>query len=86
MCETMTKTDFVCVRNRVLIARYWYYTECKRIRFDDVLSRLSKHEFFISERTIMNILRENDSYYNMLLQKNPGRKYLTSEYPGWSWQ
>ena len=44
-------------RNRRLFERYFYWTEERRLRFDDALTILSKQEFFISEERIMNIIR-----------------------------
>ena len=44
-------------RNRRLFERYFYWTEERRLRFDDALTLLSKQEFFISEERIMTIIR-----------------------------
>jgi hypothetical protein len=44
-------------RNEALLRRYEYWTEVKRRRFDDVLRILSEDEFFVSEATILNILK-----------------------------
>lgn len=46
-------------RNEALLKRYHYWSEVKRIRFDDVLKILSQREFFISEERIMAILRQS---------------------------
>ena len=45
------------LRNEALCRRYYYWTEERRLRFDDALTILSKQEFFISEERIMNIIR-----------------------------
>jgi hypothetical protein len=44
-------------RDEFLMVRYFYHTEVKRLRFDDVLKIMSEHEFFIEEQTIMNRLQ-----------------------------
>ena len=47
----------VALRDEALCRRYYYWTEEKRLRFDDALTILSKQEFFISEERIMSIIR-----------------------------
>lgn len=44
-------------RDRRLFERYYYWTEVKRLRFDDTISILSTQEFFLSEGRIMHIIR-----------------------------
>ena len=48
-------------RNRKICARYYYWTEVQRMRFDDAIHQLSEEEFFLSEATILNILRKRIS-------------------------
>ena len=45
------------LRDEALCRRSSYWTEERRLRFDDALTILSKQEFFISEERIMNIIR-----------------------------
>jgi hypothetical protein len=54
------------LRNEALIRRYFYWTEVKRLRFDDVLRILSEREFFISEDRIMTIVRAGSEHLDML--------------------
>ena len=51
--------DLIKKRDSKLCARYYYWTEVKRLRFDDALRLLSEEEFFISEERIMTIIRES---------------------------
>ena len=44
-------------RDQKIFERYYYWTEEKRRRFDDVLNILSTEEFFLSEARILKILR-----------------------------
>lgn len=44
-------------RDRKLFERYYYWTEVKRLRFDDTIRKLSSEEFFISEGRVMQIIR-----------------------------
>ena len=46
-------------RNRKLCDRYYFWTEVKRLRFDDALRLLSREEFFISEERILSIIRQS---------------------------
>lgn len=45
-------------RNIKICARYYYWTEVQRLRSDDAIRQLSEEEFFLSEATIVNILRK----------------------------
>ena len=45
------------LRDEALCRRYYYWTEERRLRFDDAVTLLSKQEFFISEERIMTIIR-----------------------------
>jgi len=53
-------------RNEALLRRYYELTEKKRLRFDDTLRILSEQEFFISEETIMRIIREEGGKLNAI--------------------
>ncbi len=44
-------------RDRKLFERYYYWTEVKRLRFDDTIHKLSSEEFFISEGRVLQIIR-----------------------------
>ena len=66
----MIEKDYFCImkkgRNKELIVkrdlavcrRYYYWTEIQRLRFDDTLKVLSSQEFFLSEETILKIIRK----------------------------
>ena len=47
----------IAKRNKKICARYYYWTEVQRLRSDDAIRQLSEEEFFLSEATILNILR-----------------------------
>jgi hypothetical protein len=51
--------DKILITNRdeSLCRRYYYWTEVKRLRFDDALKILSEEEFFLSEERILSIIR-----------------------------
>jgi len=64
-------------RNKRLIERYYYWSEVKRRRLDDVFIILSQQEFFIHERTILEILRKNNDYLNSLISNKNTSSQLT---------
>ena len=45
-------------RNRKIVQRYYYWTEIKRLRFDDAVKKLSEEEFFLSENVIWYIIKQ----------------------------
>lgn len=48
-------------RNRKIAQRYYYWTEVKRLRFDDAVKKLSENEFFLSEFMIWQILKKTSA-------------------------
>ena len=44
-------------RDQRILDRYIYWTEERRVRFDDAISILAAEEFFLSEHSIMDIVR-----------------------------
>jgi hypothetical protein len=47
------------LRNRKIIERFCWWTDVKRRRLDDVLVILSREEFFVSETTILRVIKDN---------------------------
>ena len=83
--EITCRRDRVTKRNRLMTARYYYWTEIQRRRFDDTLRILADREFFIEERTIANALLEQDDYYRELIDTKTSRRQLRRLYPGYEW-
>lgn len=44
-------------RDKKMFERYYYWTEIRRLRFDDTIKKLSEEEFFVSESRVMQIIR-----------------------------
>ena len=84
-CTISSRKQRVMKRNKVLVARYYYWTEIRRRRFDDVIKILSDYEFFVDDRTIQNALVDNDSLYRELLSNKYSARKLASLFPGLSW-
>lgn len=80
-----SRRDRLEKRNRIMTARYYYWTEIKRRRFDDVLKILSDNEFFVEERTISNALVEQDDFYNELSRGKVSSRKLKNMFPGFDW-
>lgn len=51
----------IAKRNKKICARYYFWTEEQRLRSDDAIRQLSEEEFFLSEATILNILKKAES-------------------------
>lgn len=81
----VTRKDRLDKRNRTLVARYYYWTEMKRRRFDDVMKILADYEFFVEDRTIQNALVDYDDLYRELLTKHYSSRKLAKLYPGFAW-
>jgi hypothetical protein len=45
-------------RDKALCRRYYYWTEVRRLRFDDAIKILSEEEFFLCEQRILKIIRD----------------------------
>lgn len=80
-----SRADRIAKRNRVLTARYYYWTELERRRFDDALRILSDGEFFLEERTVANVLMEQDEFFNTLLKGRTSKRQLRRMFPGFDW-
>lgn len=68
MCKGRNK-NLINKRNKKLVEKYHYLSVKKNIPFDDVLSMLSEM-FFLSEKRIEFILKENNDYINELICKS----------------
>lgn len=49
--------ELVGLRDIRMFERYYYWTEVRRLRFDDAIRKLSEEEFFISESRVMQVIR-----------------------------
>lgn len=45
-------------RDRRLFERFYFWTEVKRLRYDDTITKLSTEEFFLSEGRVLQIIRQ----------------------------
>ncbi|WP_288767893.1 transposase [uncultured Prevotella sp.] len=49
--------SLVAARDQRMFERYYYWTEIRRLRFDDAIRKLSEEEFFVSESRVMQVVR-----------------------------
>lgn len=80
-----SRHEHVYRRNRELIARYYYWTEIRRRRFDDVMRILSE-EFHVEDRTISNALLDFGDYLDGLFKGKKDIRELKKEYPYRNWE
>ena len=84
MC--LTRAERREARRRLMAARFYYWTEVRRRRFDDVMHILSEHEFFVDERSIMDVLRGVSHYLSDLHTRRETAAALRRAYPSWNWE
>lgn len=81
----LSRTDRVNARNKVLTARYYYWTELQRRRNDDVMAILADREFFVEEQTIARALLAENDFLVKLCREKTTRKQLRKMFPGFDW-
>ncbi|MBE6204714.1 MAG: hypothetical protein E7136_05325 [Rikenellaceae bacterium] len=79
-----SRTERIAQRNRVLVARWYYWTECRRLRSDDAIKRLCD-EFFVESRTVTGAILDGDEYFRELLDNKASNKDLSKEYNSFNW-
>jgi hypothetical protein len=71
-------------RNELLVCRYYYYAKLEAKQYLAILSIL-ENEFFLAQRTIVDILnKESELLYN-LKSARPDVKYFRTKYPWLHW-
>lgn len=65
-------------RNAKLVERYYYWTELKRLRFDDAVLILSRDEFFISEARVFRVIQEEYDSFRERLAAEPSARHKNS--------
>lgn len=83
--DGLSRADRITRRNRVLVARWYYWTECRRLRSDDALLCLCD-EFFIEARTVTNAILDGDAYFRELLDNKTTKKDLKGVHSGFNWE
>jgi len=55
---SVRKKELKAARDMKMFEHYYYWTEVRRLRFDDAVKKLSEEEFFVSEERVMQIVRK----------------------------
>jgi len=76
---------FQPMRNKALIARYYFHAEINRYRYDDCISLLEK-EFYITSHRIIQVLSDHTHRINDLIQETPSSKDLAERHPHYNWK
>ena len=71
-------------RDRKLIFRYYFYTQMKRLNFEQTIVQLTV-EFDIAERTITDRLQKYNEFIAKIMRQKPSVIELKKEYPYFSW-
>lgn len=74
-------SELIAMRNEELLRRYYYWTEIKRLRFDDTFHQLSTREFFISEERIRTIVNQNYEFLQELDREYRSGKNMEEKPP-----
>ena len=49
--------ELIQERDKKLFERFYYWSEVRRLRFDDTIKKLSEEEFFLCEATTLRIIK-----------------------------
>ncbi|WP_333662276.1 hypothetical protein [Chishuiella changwenlii] len=72
-------------RNKLLTARFYYYSTLNGLKFSKCLENLEK-EFFISQSRIADLLAQHTDYISLLEKENYSLQTLKDYFPFMSWQ
>ena len=76
--------SLVARRNHCLVDRYFYYGHYTDKRFDVIIENLCA-EFFLTERTVKDIINKQESYLLELKKKKPIVSLLDMRWPHLKW-
>lgn len=82
----ISRGNRIAKRNRLMVTRYYFYTDVMRYSRRDSLGILSNAEFFVERRTIVNALAEYADYYNRLREERPDVFQMERMYPQFNWR
>jgi hypothetical protein len=71
-------------RNECLITRYLYMMKLTGWRLD-LLKKMIASDFFLSERTVLNILDDNYAMLRSIRNNMPDKTQLEKKWPQYNW-
>ena len=83
--QNKTRAERLTIRNRMVAARFFYWSEIKRRRFDDCFAILENDEFFIDFQTIKIAISSQQVYLDELYVTSKVATFLKKQYPSWNW-
>ena len=75
--------ELISLRNECLVARYYYLSEIKRLRYDDAIARLSS-AFFISCSQVQSVTMNNNHLFEQL--RGSTIKQIAKRWPEYNWE
>ena len=69
-------------RDRKMFERFYFWSEVQRLRFDDTIAKLAHEEFFLSELTVLRIIKR----LLMSGEKVDGKTIQKSRYLGFRYE
>lgn len=77
--------SFDAARNECMIHRYIYFANLTGWRYELII-KLIAAQFWISERTVQNILTENNDQLRSIRKELPPKKEMEKRWPYLSWE
>jgi hypothetical protein len=72
-------------RNKCLLDRYYYYNQYTEKRYEAIVEHL-RSEFFLSARTIADLIDTNNDYLTELKKRKPKITTLEIRWPHLKWK
>ena len=83
--QNKSRGERLMIRNRMVAARFFYWSEIKRRRFDDCFAILENDEFFIDFQTIKLVISSQQLYFDELRVTVNVAAVLRKQFPSWNW-
>lgn len=77
--------ELIFKRNDCMLYRYYYYSKLMKRRYSDIITLLS-NDFFISERTIIDIVSQNSTKLKEIFSESLNDKNLQQKFNHLNWK
>lgn len=77
--------DCNALRNKCIIERYWYFGANTGFAYP-ILLKIISAQFFITERTVHNVISENIGLLHQVRTSKPTKRELEKKWPHLSWE
>lgn len=72
-------------QNELIICRYYYHIKIIGRQYESTLELLEQQEVFLSQRTLVDIISNNQPLLRNLHNTRPDVKYFRHKYPHFVW-